>query len=184
MSFKAFEEFYDVSTDPDNINNLTLGELTPEQQAALAAHRAELKRKRMEILDVGILPESIMTDYIEEEGAPIRDIAVGKTNHRPDLETIWAAADLVGFGTREELLELTGSGDDAVRFWGVIGLRYAFPEDENLLEELYDLMDDISPAVRIEMAHWMADASETYRADALKVLRFNHQFRSDFQRPQ
>ncbi len=167
---KAFEEFYDVSTDPDNINNLTLGELTPEQQAALAAHRAELKRKRMEILDVGILPESIMTDYIEEEGAPIRDIAVGKTNHRPDLETIWAAADLVGFGTREELLELTGSGDDAVRFWGVIGLRYAFPEDENLLEELYDLMDDISPAVRIEMAHWMADASETYRADALKVL--------------
>ena len=152
---KAFEEFYDVSADPDNIVNLTLGELTPEQQTALDAHRTELKRKRLEILDVGILPESIMT---------------GGTDHRPDLESVWAAADLVGFGTREELIALTKSGDDAVRFWGVIGLRYAAPNDEELLEQLYDLMDDISPDVRIEMAHWMADASETHRADALKVL--------------
>lgn len=167
---KAFEEFYDVSADPDNITNLTLGELSAEQAAALEAHRAEMKRKRLEILDVGILPESIMTDYISEEGAPIRDIMTGGTDHRPDLESVWAAADLVGFGTREELLELTRSGDDAVRFWGVIGLRYAAPNDEALLEQVYDLMDDISPDVRIEMAHWMADASETHRADALKVL--------------
>ncbi|MDF1823411.1 MAG: sulfatase-like hydrolase/transferase [Verrucomicrobiales bacterium] len=168
--FKAFEEFYDVSADPENINNLALGELTTEQQLAIDAHRAELKRMRMEILDVGILPESIMADYINEEDAPIRDITTGKTNHRPDLESVWAAADLVGFGTREELLSLTESGDDAVRFWGIIGLRYAFPNDESLLEELYDFMDDISPDVRIEMAHWMADASEIHRGDALKVL--------------
>lgn len=167
---KAFEEFYDVTADPDNIKNLTLGELTPEQQTALAAHRAELKRKRIEILDVGIVPESIMADYIAEENAPIRVITTGGTPHRPDLEAVWAAADLVGFGSREELLALTQSGDDAVRFWGVIGLRYASPHDEALLEQLYDLMDDISPDVRIEMAHWMADASETHRAAALKVL--------------
>ncbi|MEM1441447.1 MAG: sulfatase-like hydrolase/transferase [Verrucomicrobiota bacterium] len=167
---KAFEEFYDVNADPHNVNNLALGELTPEQQEALEVHRAELKRKRLEILDVGILPESIMADYISEEGAPIRIITTGGTDHRPDLETVWAAADMVGFGTREELLELTESGDDAVRFWGVIGLRYAFPDDEALLEELYDLMDDISADVRIEMAHWMAEESETHRGEALRVL--------------
>ncbi|MEM7601902.1 MAG: sulfatase-like hydrolase/transferase [Verrucomicrobiota bacterium] len=167
---KAFEEFYDVNADPDNITNLALGEMTDEQQEALEVHRTEFKRKRMEILDVGIMPESIMVDYIDEEQAAIRDITAGKTDHRPDLESIWAAADLVGFGSREELLALTESGDDTLRFWGVIGLRYAFPNDEDLLESLYDLMDDISADVRIEMAHWMADASETHRSDALKVL--------------
>ena len=144
--------------------------MTPEHTEALAAHRAELKRKRIEILDVGVMPESIMADYIEEEGAPIRVITTGGTNHRPDLEAVWAAADLVGFGTKEELLELTESGDDAVRFWGVIGLRHAFPEEAALLEERYDLMDDISPDVRIEMAFWMAETSEVHRDEALRVL--------------
>lgn len=124
----------------------------------------------MAIQDVGALPESVMADYIREENAPIRDITTGKTNHQPDLEAAWAAADLVGTGTREELLALLDSGDDAIRFWGIIGLRHAFPNDEALLEQLYDYMDDISDSVRIEMAFWMADSSEKNRNEALTVL--------------
>ena len=60
----------------------------------------------------------------------------GGTNHRPDLETAWAAADLVGTGSREQLLELARSGDPSSRYWAIIGLRYASPDDQELLEQL------------------------------------------------
>lgn len=168
---RPVEEFYDVEADPDNIHNLLAkGEPDAATKQALEEHREMLKQKRMETLDVGVVPESIITDYMREEEAPIRDIMTGETNHHPDLEKIWAAADLVGFGTREELLELIDSGDDALRFWGVIGLRHASPDDQDLLEQLYDRMDDISAPVRIEMAFWMAEASEKNRTEALRVL--------------
>ncbi len=164
------EEFFDVTADPQNLKNLLDGELTPEQTTALENHRAALATKRLEILDLGVLPESIMADYVMEENRPLREIALGKSDHRPDLEAIWSAADLVGKGTRAELIDLTYSGDDAIRFWGVIGLRFAFPQDEAILEERYDLMDDVSVAVRIEMAAWMAEVSEKNRTEALQVL--------------
>ncbi len=167
---KPFEEFYDVEADPYNVNNLLAGDLSAEQQEALEDHRANFQKKRMEILDLGVLPESIMTDYMLEEQAPMRTIMNGSTDHLPDLASAWAAADLVGFGSKEELLELTESGDDSVRFWGVIGLRNLAPRDNALLERLYDRMDDISPVVRIEMASWMAEESETNREEALRVL--------------
>lgn len=167
---RPVEEFYDVSNDAQNLVNLINGVLSPEQTAALEAHRSAFAKKRMEILDLGVLPESIMTAFILEEERPIREITLGDSNHRPDLETIWAAADLVGKGTREELRELVRSGDDAVRFWGIIGLRSAFPRDKALLEDLYDSMDDVSVAVRLEMAAWMAEASDEHRGEAIEVI--------------
>lgn len=167
---KPVEEFYAIESDPHNVNNLLLGDLTPEQQKALEEHRTAFRQKRMELLDLGAVPESVMTDYMVEEQAPIRTITTGDTDHRPDLQSIWAAADQVGFGTREELLELTESGDDSVRFWGIIGLRHLAPDDNDLLELLYDRMDDISPVVRIEMAFWMAEKSRVHRMEALRVL--------------
>ena len=55
--------------------------------------------------------------------------------------------------------EVRARGDAAVRFWAIVGLRVAFPKDEALLEDLYDAMDDVDVAVRIETAAWMADFS-------------------------
>lgn len=164
------EEFYDVTADPQNLVNLATTERSPAQEAALEAHRAAFVKKRTKILDLGALPESIMADYILEEMRPIREITTGQSDHRPDLEAIWAAADLVGKGSREELLALVESGDAAIRYWGIIGLRHAFSGDQDLLEELYDSMDDISVAVRIEMAAWMADVSEKHREEAIQVI--------------
>lgn len=164
------EEFYDIAADPQNLVNLATTERTPAQEAALEAHRAAFVKKRTEILDLGVLPESIMADYILEEMRPIREITTGQSDHRPDLEAIWAAADLVGKGSREELLELVENGDDAIRYWGLIGLRHAYPADEGLLEELYDSMDDVSVAVRLEMAAWMAEVSEKHREEAIQII--------------
>lgn len=164
------EEFYDIAADPQNLVNLATTERTPAQEAALEAHRAAFVKKRTEILDLGVLPESIMADYILEEMRPIREITTGQSDHRPDLEAIWAAADLVGKGSREELLELVENGDDAIRYWGLIGLRHAYPADEGLPEELYDSMDDVSVAVRLEMAAWMAEVSEKHREEAIQII--------------
>ncbi|MBP6600550.1 MAG: sulfatase [Verrucomicrobiales bacterium] len=164
------EEFYAVEADPQNLVNLLDGELSTEQIKALEAHRAAYLAKRREILDLGFIPESILYDFINEENLTMREIALGESNHRPDLDAIWAAADLVGKGTRDEFLDLVHSGDDSIRFWGVIGLRQGFPKDEALLEDLYDTMDDISAPVRIEMAAWMAAESEKYRGEAVQVL--------------
>jgi len=79
--------------------------MTKEQRKALVALRAELVRKRMEIKDNGALPEAVMAQYIVDEGADILTINDGGTNHRPDLETAWATADLVGMGSCSNWLD-------------------------------------------------------------------------------
>lgn len=167
---RPVEEFYDVQSDPQNLVNLLEGDLNNAQKKALEAHRAAFVKKRMEILDLGVLPESLMVGFIVDENRPLREIAEGKSSHRPDLEKIWATADLVGTGERAELLELVHDGDAAVRFWAIVALREAFPKEEDLLEELFDAMDDVDVAVRIEMAAWMAEVSEKHRYEAVQVL--------------
>lgn len=167
---RPVEEFYDVQSDTQNLVNLLEGDLNDAQKKALEAHRAAFVRKRMEILDLGVLPESSMVGFIIEENRSLREIAEGKTSHRPDLAKIWATADLVGKGERADLLGLARDGDAAVRFWAIVALRHAFPKNEVLLEELYDSMDDVDVAVRIETAAWMADVSEKHRYEAVQVL--------------
>jgi hypothetical protein len=41
--------------------------------------------------DLGPLPESNMVEYIVTENQPLREITLGGTDHRPDLDAIWAA---------------------------------------------------------------------------------------------
>jgi arylsulfatase A-like enzyme len=167
---RPIEEFYDVTADPLNLTNLLDGEMNADQKSALEAHRAAFVKIRGDLLDLGVLPESQMVDFVVQEQRPLREIALGVTAHRPDLKTIWAAADLVGKGMREDLLERVHDGDAAVRFWTILALRQAYPKDKDLLEEIYDSMDDVDEAVRIEAAAWMADVSDKHREEAVQVI--------------
>ncbi len=167
---RPIEEFYDVTADPLNLTNLLDGEMNADQKSALEAHRAAFVKIRGDLLDLGVLPESQMVDFVVQEQRPLREIALGLTAHRPDLKTIWAAADLVGKGMREDLLERVHDGDAAVRFWTILALRQAYPKDKDLLEEIYDSMDDVDEAVRIEAAAWMADVSDKHREEAVQVI--------------
>ena len=164
------EEFYNVEADPQNVKNLAVGDVPDEIQKEIDRHRELFRKKRMKILDLGVIPETVMANFLDEEREPMRSIMEGKSDHQPNLKAAWAAADLVGLGTKEQLMDALDSGEDYVRFWAVIGLRNLAPNDAGLLEELFDTMDDISPAVRIEMAFWMAEASEQHRMAALRVL--------------
>ncbi len=126
---KAIEEFYDCEADPNNIKNLIGGKMTAEQKGTLRSLRQAYKKKRREILDVGAIPEDIMVNYIKQEKAPIRNIMLGESDHQPDFDAAWAAADMVGKGTKDELFGLLESPDPAVRYWAIIGLRFAHGND-------------------------------------------------------
>ena len=167
---KPVEEFYDCTADPDNIDNLLAGDLNPEQQAALQRLRASYAKTRREMMDVGALPESVMRDQVREEAAPIRDIMEGRTNHAPDLDAAWAAADVVGTKNRDSLVENLKSHNAAERYWALVGMRVDFADDSALHDLAASHLTDIAVDVRIEAASWLAESSDQYRDRALEGL--------------
>lgn len=168
---RPVEEFYDCLADPENIDNLLDGELTPEQEQALDGLRNRFRQTRIEIGDTGVIPESVMRQIVEEEEAPIRDIVRGSTDHSPNLERAWAAADWVGRKNREKLLELLASPYPGERYWAIIGMRVDFGDDTELQARVRDHLEDLSPDVRIEAASWLASDSGSLREAALEKLK-------------
>ncbi|MGI9241448.1 MAG: sulfatase-like hydrolase/transferase [Verrucomicrobiales bacterium] len=160
------EELYDCSADTNNVHNLMDREQSVETKSALARLRKALISTRSEIRDLGAIPESQMRDWVQKEGAPMRDIALGETNHAPDLDAAWAAADLVGSTDLETLVAGLSSASPAVRYWAVLGLRSRSPIPP---AELSDHLDDTAPCVRIEAASWLAEQDQ-HRDTALQRL--------------
>ena len=168
---KPVEEFYDCIADPENLTNLLEGKRTPAQQAALEKLREIFRETRLEIQDVGVLPESVMRSYVIEEKASIRDIMKGEgSHHAPDLKSAWRAADAVGTEDRKSLLANLKSSDAQDRYWAIIGMRVDFPGDAQLHDAVAEHLDDVSPDVRIEAASWLASNSEKFREAALERL--------------
>ena len=167
---KPIEEFYDCQADPGNTKNLLEGDLSPEQAKALEQLREAYQVTRMEVQDVGVFPESVMRKHVADEEAPIRDVMLGTTNHRPDLKSAWEAADLVGKGERKSLLANLSSSDPEDRFWSILGMRVDFPDDKNLHEIAVNHLDDSSVDVRTEAASWLAEKSSNHRQQALDRL--------------
>ena len=155
---KPVEEFYDCIADPDNIVNLLAGELNPEQQAALERLRGSLRQNSQRRFWMSALsPESVMRDHVREEGAPIRDILEGKTNHAPDLDAAWAAADVVGTKNRDSLVRHLKSPNAADRYWAIVGMRVDFADDSALHDLAASHLTDVAADVRIEAASWLAE---------------------------
>jgi len=167
---KPVEEFYDCDADPNNINNLLNGKLTPSQQAALKRLRETYVHTRHEIQDVGALPESVMRDHVRDENAPIRDILERKTDFGIDLVAAWAAADSVGKKDRNALMNLLKSPDAANRYWALVGMRVDFVNDSVLHDLAAGHLSDTAADVRIEAASWLAEATTKYRESALESL--------------
>lgn len=160
---RRFEEFYDCETDPHNTNNLAE---SPQATVEIERFRKAYKETRNRISDLGAIPESEMRRWITQEKAPMHDIALGKTNHTPDLEKAWNAADLVGArGKKEPHLRLK-SADPVERYWAIIALRANAKQHP---PEVFLHLDDTSPLVRIEAAAWLAE-DLSHRPAALRRL--------------
>ena len=99
----------------------------------------------------------------------MREIADGKTKHSPDLDAVWAAADLVGLSTPETFGPLLDSQNPAVRYWGIIGLRNAGAISPEWLSRVAERLHDPSSDVRLEAASWLG-SFEIYREDSVAAL--------------
>ena len=163
---KPVEAFYDCTADPENLVNLLEGKMTREQETALEGHRKAFRAERSRLLDPGAIPEAEMWGWVRNEGRPLREILLGKADHRPDLAAAWNAADLVGGTDQASALRLLRSGDPSERYWAVLALRVAGYENH---DRILDYLQDISPAVRIEVADWLAQEGK-HKGAALACL--------------
>ena len=140
--------------------------MTAEQQEVLQNHRRAYESERIRLRDPGAIPEDEMWRWVRNEGKPLHDILLGKSDHQPNLAMAWKAADLVGRSDFPEALKLLKSADPAERYWAVIALRAGGHQNRGLL---VDYLDDISASVRIEVADWLAQ-EEAHRKLALERL--------------
>jgi arylsulfatase A-like enzyme/dienelactone hydrolase len=153
---KPVEAFYDVTADPEQIDNLLDGPMSTEQAQALERFRREFRRHRSEIGDRGALTEDSLWRFAKAGDSPGEAV----------LASAWEAADGVGSSDVAALLKGLESGEVERRYWAVVGLRRAGFADPGKIARL---LEDPAPPVRFEAARWLAE-DESNRAQALEVL--------------
>jgi uncharacterized sulfatase len=143
---KPPEELYDLTNDPDEVNNL----------AGSAAHRRILDRMRAEhrryelaIRDAGMLAESEM--HARSRGESPYDMA--RDPKRFDGARLLDAAQLASGmdpGAAPRLAKMLTDRDSGVRYWGAMGLLMRGEKTvAGHAEALTKALSDSSPAVRI-----------------------------------
>ena len=159
------EELYDTANDPHQINNLAASPAHAERKAAM---RKRLRQWMIDTRDLGLLPE---WDMVRRAGRST-PYAMARGVRGYPLETILAAADLVGGGSAAMARQITllGHADGAVRYWAAVGLRALGDKARLAVGALTDAMRDPSPVVRIEAAWALVDLGPGEQPDALAVL--------------
>jgi uncharacterized sulfatase len=166
---KSPEELYDLTSDPDTVNNLVK---SPAHQEVLARLRKAQRDHVLKIRDVSFLPEGEI--HSRSEGSTPYDMA--RTGEKYPLEKILEAAELASSLNLDALPSLASrlkDSDSAVRYWAAMGYlmrgRAGVEAGQPLLEAA--LKDD-SKYVRIAAAQALAQYGEPARLDrALATLR-------------
>lgn len=162
---KPAEELYDISADPDNVNNLA-GK--SEYRKVLEQMREVNREWIIKSRDIGFIPEAMIYDLLKDSIAPYDYIR----NSEHDIKKILQVAEAVGSGsTKDKRIIIKGlkSGDPAIRYWAAMGCA-AHPGLVKDKKMLLDLLKGPEPAVRI-MA---AEAAYTVFGEkelAIEVLR-------------
>jgi uncharacterized sulfatase len=165
---KPAEELYDLSADPDEVNNLAG---SPRHRAAQERLRAALFAWMREIRDVDLLPEAEM--HARSGGAS--PYGLGQDEARYPFDRILEAADQASgmqAAATDKLLELIRDADSGVRFWAVTGLLMRGQEAVNRgAAALRKALADASPSVRIAAAEALGQfGGEADVSASLKTL--------------
>jgi len=154
---KPVEELYNLKNDPYEQNNLARDRNYQEIRDFL---HDQLKKWIIDTKDIGFLFEP---EYrIRSEGRSPFDMAQDSTAY--DIKSILAAAELVGKGSLEEMIEAVNSDDPGVRFWGVMALRNDMEKARATIPVLEGLLEDPSPVVQIATAETLCQADQCERA--------------------
>ena len=163
---KPVEELYDCEADPHNVNNLASD---PACADMLERMRGVHLQWVQDTKDVGLIPEPIITAREAELGSPYAILrqADGDAYNARLGEIAVAASD--GLEALSKLIEATSAEDDAIRYWGAIGIgNIGLPAKDSALDAVQSMLDDESSAVRTAAARALCRLGEP--DDALPVL--------------
>ena len=142
---RVSEEFYDNQTDFDNVHNLIDA---PEHQNRIAELKTALRKKQLELRDSGLMPEKMRERRAAANGITIYELV--RNEELYPLEQYLDAADVAlerNPDRRASLEGWLGSSDEAMRWWGVVGLHLledrAAPSRALLLKALQDSSDEV-----------------------------------------
>ena len=140
---KAFEELYDLSADPDEVNNLIT---SPSAAAAARRLRQALDRHMLAINDNGFLPEGSGGEgYFESRNRAVYPL--------PALMRLAAAAAKREPRNVNRFRKLLRSSNEATRFWAARGLLMLGGEAATVRGDLETaLVADPSDHVRVVVA--------------------------------
>lgn len=153
---KESEEFYDLSSDPEEVNNLAK---SPAHRELVERFRGVLREHVIATKDVGFMPEGERY-RLAERGIPYelaRDAAVYPIEEVVNAAAIASRIDDTSAETIAKVVALTRSPVAVLRYWGAMGVLMRGGEGfEKSGAALAGLIDDESPAVRVVAAEGMA----------------------------
>ncbi|MEN9575017.1 MAG: hypothetical protein RL514_2872 [Verrucomicrobiota bacterium] len=165
---KAPEELYDLTTDPDEVQNLAA---SPQHQEVLAKFRQAQLNLLTKIRDVGLLPEG----EIHSRSAGSAPYTMGHDEAKFPLGRIYHTAALASNLKPDALPQLRqalADSDSAVRYWAALGVLMRGKDAVATARvDLLKALADTSPYVRIPAAQALAQHGEPGDLDkALPVL--------------
>lgn len=149
---KPVHELYNLEKDPHEINNLASD---PAHAAKLAEMQKALTDWQLDIGDLGLMPESEITERVRKAGSTYA-ILHGDTDQ---TELINALTEMATKASSREaipdLVEGLSHDDSSVRYWGATGLGNLSEHakgTKGIKKALKKALSDTSPAVRIAAA--------------------------------
>ncbi len=162
---KAPEELYDLTTDPDEVQNLAA---SAQHQEVLAKFRKAQSDLAAKIRDVGFLPEG----EIHSRSAGSAPYTMGHDDTKFPFARVFATADLASNLKPDALPELRKhltDPDSAIRYWAALGVLMRGKEAVTTARvDLQKTLADPSPFVRIPAAQALAQHGDA--ADLAKAL--------------
>lgn len=149
---KAFEELYDTTADPDNVNNLASN---PEYAQELARLSKALDAWQLEYFDSGLLPETEVVKRSEECGKTIYEMVRDPALY--DVKALQAASALAlqhDPANLPTLYKNLDAADAGLRYWAVVGCFHLQGKTPLDLERIRKRLNDDSDHVRV-MAAWV-----------------------------
>ena len=150
---KPPEEFYELTSDRDEVHNLAS---SSEHAELLARFRRDQRDWVLEVRDVGFLPEG----EIHARSVGTNPFDMGHDKSKYPLEKILEMAELASGLTSEateKLKAALGDDDSAVRYWAALGLLMRGRAGvESGHEVLVKALHDPSPYVQVVAAEALA----------------------------
>lgn len=162
---KPFEELYDTTKDPDNVNNLADD---PEYAAVMKQMRNSLRECQQRFFDSALLPESEVARMAKQRDVTIYDLVRNKDWY--DVAAYQTAADVALVQDPEkinELVEYLEHEDVGIRYWGIVGLFLQAEKARNHADVISKALQDESDHVKLMAAwalHKQGDKESAYRA--------------------